>query len=185
MSDVMNKPRALQHVCPDWFVCGVCNRSQAFAPQDKSGGVTVEEAEVLGWRRTTDEEWLCPLHSGTEKAAIYEHKQHEHLTPGTATLVLAIMAVSFAALTFRAAAFAWCWNHLAPHLWAGAPRVQAWAVFGLLVLQPALRIRPEDGESELGLSERLRLQRGRLVGSVVETALSWGVVWLLLQVFGR
>lgn len=178
----MIRPRAPQYVVPDWFVCVACNRSQAFAPQDRASGITVEEAEGFGWL-WTDEGWLCPLHSGTERAATYEHKPHEHLTRGFLAFFLAVAAASFAVLAFRAAALAWCWNHLAVYLWVGAPRVQAWGVFGLLVLRP-LVWHWENDEADLSLSEKVKKQRARITSYTVDTALSWGAVWLLLRVFG-
>lgn len=163
------KPRAPQYVVPDWFVCAACNRSQVFAPQDKAGGITVEEAEVFGWL-WTDEGWLCPLHSGTERAATYEHRPHEHLTRGFMALFLAVAAASFAVLAFRAAALAWCWNHLVAYLWVGAPRAQAWVVFGLLMLRPLLwRAHGEDDEGDTSLSEKVKKQRTKITSYAVDT----------------
>lgn len=43
-----------------------CARTQSYAPAERSGGVTVEEAELLGWRKT-ERGWLCPFCSGEEK----------------------------------------------------------------------------------------------------------------------
>lgn len=172
---------------PDWFVCGVCNRSQAYAPAEDPGGVTVEEAEAFGWRWVEDsgEEWLCPLHSGTAAAATYEHRPHEHMNRAVMSSFLMSVVVSFAALAFRAAALAWCWGHFAVALWSRAPHVQAWQFFGLLVLKPLVIYPRDDGEEDhLILSERMRRQRRRVVGSVAGTALSWAVVWLLVRLFG-
>lgn len=54
----------------DWpgrwvFRCSVpgCGRQQGYAPADRGGGVTEEEAEHLGWRKI-DKAWVCPFCNG-------------------------------------------------------------------------------------------------------------------------
>lgn len=42
-----------------------CGRAQSYAPADRDGGVTVEEAQELGWRKT-DRGWICPFCSGED-----------------------------------------------------------------------------------------------------------------------
>lgn len=47
------------------FRCA-CGREQAFAPPDRSGGVTIPEAKSLGWRPAvaadrTISAWTCPF----------------------------------------------------------------------------------------------------------------------------
>ena len=44
------------------FICE-CGRKQSYAPPDKSGGITEEEAEFIGWRRINNK-WKCPYCSG-------------------------------------------------------------------------------------------------------------------------
>jgi hypothetical protein len=43
------------------FVCRFCSRSQPYAPKDKAGGITTEEAMALGWRPLSPHSWCCPL----------------------------------------------------------------------------------------------------------------------------
>ncbi len=181
------KPLAPARAQPDWFVCH-CGRSQPFAPPDELGGVTIEEAEAFGWAWVDDEQspgWLCPLHSGKEIAAHdRHHRPREHPTLVILPSFLMTVAVSFAAIAFRAAALAWVWGHFVGTLWPRAPHVQAWQFFGLLVLRPLVEKGGRDDEEDLLLSERLQRQRERVFSSVAGTALSWATVWLLLRLFG-
>lgn len=49
------------------FVCNQCDRKQSYAPADERGGVTMEEAQTVGWRKVSVEDyWLCPFCSGNE-----------------------------------------------------------------------------------------------------------------------
>jgi hypothetical protein len=45
------------------FECS-CGRKQSYAPPDKRGGITVEEAIAVGW--TFDDNFHCPFCSGNE-----------------------------------------------------------------------------------------------------------------------
>ena len=50
------------------FICFLCGRQQSYAPKSMYGGITEEEAELIGWRRVEGEwKWLCPLCSGNEE----------------------------------------------------------------------------------------------------------------------
>lgn len=44
----------------DNFICFACQRTQAYARSDVSGGITSMEAKSLGWKLLY-EGWLCPL----------------------------------------------------------------------------------------------------------------------------
>ena len=39
--------------------CAVCKRQQSLAPAEESGGITVTEAESVGWM-TDGKSWWCP-----------------------------------------------------------------------------------------------------------------------------
>lgn len=43
-----------------------CKRFQPHAPGDREGGITVEEAAAVGWRRAPGG-WRCPFCSGNEE----------------------------------------------------------------------------------------------------------------------
>lgn len=42
------------------FLCSRCGGSQAFAPAGMQGGVTVEEAQTIGWKYMGHASWICP-----------------------------------------------------------------------------------------------------------------------------
>jgi len=44
------------------FICS-CGRIQSYAPEDKHGGITEGEAELVGWRKIAGR-WVCPLCTG-------------------------------------------------------------------------------------------------------------------------
>ena len=54
--DAKGQPRSLMFLCP-------CGRCQSYAPAGRSGGITVKEAERVGWRKI-DGAWACPFCSG-------------------------------------------------------------------------------------------------------------------------
>lgn len=41
--------------------CIGCGRTQAVALENRAGGVTVEEAQRIGWTCLQGDHWLCPL----------------------------------------------------------------------------------------------------------------------------
>ena len=43
-----------------------CARAQSYAPADREGGITVEEAHAMGWRKT-ERGWICPFCSGEDE----------------------------------------------------------------------------------------------------------------------
>ena len=44
------------------FICE-CGRRQSYAAENEPGGVTVREAELIGWR-LIDGHWKCPFCTG-------------------------------------------------------------------------------------------------------------------------
>lgn len=46
-----------------WVFQCACGRAQGYAPPDRGGGVTEQEAEHLGWRKV-DGQWVCPFCTG-------------------------------------------------------------------------------------------------------------------------
>lgn len=54
------------HVSITDFCCD-CGRIQRYAPENVSGGCTVEEAEAIGWRMI-DGKWVCPFCCGNTDA---------------------------------------------------------------------------------------------------------------------
>ena len=47
------------------FICSY-GRIQSYAPKDITGGITAEEAELVGWRKIQGK-WICPFCSGNTK----------------------------------------------------------------------------------------------------------------------
>lgn len=169
-----HKPAAPTETTQGWFKCHVCRRKQTFAPEEQPGGITIEEAEDVGWR-WSEKGWLCPV-----------HRKWESPSWDLVLSFFATVAASFAGLAFRSAALAWCWNvFVRAAFWERAPHVQTWAVLALLLVRSLVEYRADDGgegEDEL-LSDKLRGQRARIVSHVFVTALSWGSVFLLVKLF--
>ena len=42
------------------FICSTCGRKQIYKPKDESGGITIKEAESVGWRKIKNK-WKCPF----------------------------------------------------------------------------------------------------------------------------
>lgn len=171
-----HKPQAPESTHNAWFKCRLCSRTQSYAPLEEPHGVTIEEAEDIGWR-WSEVGWLCP-----------QHRNWEAPSWGLVVAFLATIAVSIAALAYRASALCWCWNvFVRSQLWPNAPHAQAWVVLGLLLLKKFVLDHQEaskEEDEEMQLSDKLRSQRSVVLTHVIGTSMFWGTIFLLVRIFG-
>ncbi len=45
----------------EYVVCAECKRSQAIVAGNEEGGITLVEAQFIGWERQPCGNWLCPV----------------------------------------------------------------------------------------------------------------------------